>query len=46
MDFAPASILSALLESAPSDQNWAGSAAEYVLQKLMNKQVDFFKYTV
>ena len=33
-DFAPASILSGLLESAPSDQNWAASAAGYVLQQL------------
>jgi len=33
-DFAPASVLSALLESAPSDKNWAASAAGYVLQQI------------
>ena len=33
-DLAPASVLSALLKSAPSDDNWAASAAQYILGQL------------
>ena len=33
-DFAPACVLSGLLECAPSDENWAASTAEYILQQL------------
>ncbi|HSG30232.1 MAG TPA: hypothetical protein VLB82_01675 [Thermodesulfobacteriota bacterium] len=33
-DFAPASVLNSLLESAPSNENWAASTAEYVIKEL------------